>query len=414
MMALRPYIPHHTQNVTAYERVRGTFATRVKLWWREIDRVLLGLVIMLMFIGAMAVAAASPASAKRLSTGDVRLDDLYFFYKHIGFQIIGLCALFGAAMLDKERARRLGITIACIAMALLVLVPIIGSEVNGAKRWINLGISIQPSELLKVGFSITFAWILTWRSRNPGLPVIGILTGIMGVTALLLMLQPNLGEAILFSGVWLVMIILAGVSPRRLIMLGVMGIFSLVAAYFLYDNARNRINAFLFDGGGGFDQVYLAQRTLLSGGWTGEGMWLGVRKMSLPEAHTDYIFSVIGEEFGLIACAGLVVIYAAIIARVLVRLTEEEDVFTVFAAAGIACQIGGQAFINILVNIQLFPSKGMTLPLISYGGSSTITLCLTIGLLLALTRRNPFLSRQRQTGAAIFAEFGGAEERNKL
>jgi len=135
-------------------------------------------------------------------------------------------------------------------------------------------------------------------------------------------------------------------------------------------------------------------RTLLAGGWTGSGLWLGTRKLALPEAHTDYIFSVIGEEFGLLACAVIVILYLALVVRVLLRLIEEEDLFTVLAATGLTAQIGGQAFINILVNLQLFPSKGMTLPLISYGGSSTIALCLGIGLLLAITRRNPFLQRE--------------------
>jgi len=171
------------------------------------------------------------------------------------------------------------------------------------------------------------------------------------------------------------------------------GIAGLTAVYFLYDNARHRIDAFL-GGGTAFDQVDLAQRTLMAGGWTGTGLWLGVRKMNLPEAHTDYIFSVIGEEFGLITCALVVVLYLAIVWRLLMRLVDEENLFTVLASAGLIAAIGGQAFINILVNLQLFPSKGMTLPLISYGGSSTIAMCLTVGLLLAITRRNPFLKRE--------------------
>ncbi|MFN5819860.1 MAG: FtsW/RodA/SpoVE family cell cycle protein, partial [Novosphingobium sp.] len=133
---------------------------------------------------------------------------------------------------------------------------------------------------------------------------------------------------------------------------------------------------------------------LLSGGWTGTGIWLGKRKMALPEAHTDYIFSVIGEEFGLIMCLVIVALYVAIVLRVLLRLLKEEDLFTTLAAAGLTAQLGGPAFINILVNLQLFPSKGMTLPLISYGGSSTIALCLGVGLLLAITRRNPFIERE--------------------
>jgi cell division protein FtsW len=165
-----------------------------------------------------------------------------------------------------------------------------------------------------------------------------------------------------------------------------------ILAYFLYPNATHRIDSF-FSGGTAFDQVDLAQKTLLGGGWGGTGLWLGVKKLALPEAHTDYIFSVIGEEFGLIACAIIVLLYAAIAARVLLRLQDEDDLFTILAAAGLTAQLVGQAFINIMVNLQLFPSKGMTLPLISYGGSSMIALCAGVGFLLAITRRNPFLTR---------------------
>ena len=168
----------------------------------------------------------------------------------------------------------------------------------------------------------------------------------------------------------------------------------LTAAYFLYDNARYRIDSFL-GGGTAYDQVYLAERTLTAGGWTGSGLWLGTRKMQLPEAHTDYIFSVIGEEFGLLACAIILILYVAIITRALIRLVNEENLFALLAAAGLATLIGGQAFINMAVNLQLFPSKGMTLPLVSYGGSSTLAICLTFGLLLAITRRNPFLEREK-------------------
>jgi cell division protein FtsW len=166
-----------------------------------------------------------------------------------------------------------------------------------------------------------------------------------------------------------------------------------ILAYFFYPNATHRIDAFL-SGGSEFDQVDLAMRTLVAGGWSGTGLWLGARKNALPEAHTDYIFSVIGEEFGLISCAVVVILYCAIVLRVLLRLVDEEDLFTVLAATGLVAQLAGQAFINILVNLQLFPSKGMTLPLISYGGSSTIALLLGVGFLLAITRRNPYLTRE--------------------
>jgi cell division protein FtsW len=286
----------------------------------------------------------------------------------------------------------------------LLLVPVIGSEVNGAKRWLNLGVSLQPSEFLKPAFAIVLAWILSWRVRDPSLPVLEICTGIMILVGALLMAQPDFGSTILFAGVWFALLLLSGISIKRIAVFGVLGSGALVATYMLYDNARHRIDAFL-GGGTAFDQVDLAQRTLLSGGWTGSGLWLGTRKLGLPEAHTDYIFSVIGEEFGLIVCAIIVLLYLAIVGRVLLRLMEEEDLFATLAATGLTAQLGGQAFINILVNLQLFPSKGMTLPLISYGGSSTIALCLNVGFLLAITRRNPFLKREsftlRNAGAML-------------
>ena len=227
------------------------------------------------------------------------------------------------------------------------------------------------------------------------------------LVAALLMLQPNLGATILFGGVWFVLVLLSGVALQRIGALIALGIGALTAAYFFYDNARHRIDSFL-GGGTAFDQVDLAQRTLVNGGWTGTGLWLGERKMNLPEAHTDYIFSVIGEEFGLLACALILVMYFAIIVRALMRLVPEENLFALLAGAGLATQIGGQAFINMLVNLQLFPSKGMTLPLVSYGGSSTLAVCLTVGLLLAITRRNPFLERDKPGLKDLFQ---GKEER---
>ena len=394
MAPVPPFVPHSGQTAAAsgprYKRTRrGDFA----IWWREIDRVLLGLVLTLMAIGTLAVAAASPASARRLSTSAVRLDDLHFFYIHLRWQFLGLVALIGASMLPRDLARRLGIVLGFAMLVGLMLVPVVGTTVNGARRWLNLGISLQPSEFLKPAFAIMVAWILSWRARDPNLPVIELSTGLMGLIALLLMAQPDFGSTMLFVGVWFVMVLMSGISLKRIGLAGAAGLGAVVAAYLFYDNARHRIDAFL-GGGTAFDQVDLASRTLLSGGWTGSGLWLGTRKLGLPEAHTDYIFSVIGEEFGLLVCALIVILYLALVVRVLVRLLDEEDLFTTLAAAGLAAQLGGQAFINILVNLQLFPSKGMTLPLISYGGSSTIALCLGVGFLIAITRRNPFIRRE--------------------
>ena len=390
-----PYVPRAGQippGQTA--RYRRSRRSELAIWWREIDRVLLVLVLALMAIGTAAVAVSSPASARRLSTAAVRLDDLHFFYIHLRWQALGLAAMLGASLLPREMARRAGIVLGFAMLIGLLLVPFVGSTVNGARRWLNLGASLQPSEFLKPAFAIALAWIMSWRVRDPNLPVIGIASAVMAVVGVLLMAQPDFGSTILFGGVWFVMVLMCGIPVRRIFAFAGLGAGLMVAAYFFYDNARHRIDAFL-GGGSAYDQVNLAERTLLGGGWTGTGMFLGTRKLGLPEAHTDYIFSVIGEEFGLWLCAVIVLLYAGLVVRVLMRLLDEEDLFTTLAAAGLTAQLGGQAFINILVNLQLFPSKGMTLPLISYGGSSTIALCLGVGFLIAITRRNPYLRRDR-------------------
>ncbi len=389
-----PFVPRAGQAPQAGLPRQRNRRSEFAIWWREIDRVLLGLVLLLMALGTLAVAAGSPASAQRLSTARVKLDDLHFFYLHLRWQFVGLLAMFGAAVLPRDMARRVGILLGAAMLVGLFLVPIFGSTVNGAKRWLNLGFSLQPSEFLKPAFAICLAWILSWRARDPKLPVLALSTAVMLLVICLLMLQPDLGSAILFAGVWFVLALLAGISVQLIGLVIAGGLGAVTLAYIFYENGRNRIDAFL-GGGTAFDQVDLASRTLLSGGWTGTGIWLGKRKMALPEAHTDYIFSVIGEEFGLVMCMVILALYVAIVLRVLLRFLKEEDLFTTLAAAGLTAQLGGQAFINIMVNLQLFPSKGMTLPLISYGGSSTIALCLGVGLLLAITRRNPFIEREQ-------------------
>ncbi len=394
MSSTRPFLPHRrTSNPTLPFFARQDHKRELRIWWREIDRVLLIMVLVLMAMGALAVAAASPASARRLSTAATQLHDLHFFWLHMRWQLLGLVVLVATSMLPREFLRQSTILLAGAMLFALVLVPLIGTEVNGARRWLNLGLSVQPSEFLKPAFAITLAWVLSWKLRDPALPVITVSAALLGPVLVLLMLQPNLGEAILFIGAWFTMVVLAGLPLQRVAMLSGLGLALFAAAYLFYGNARIRIDAFL-GGGSAFDHVDLANRTLTGGGWTGSGLWLGTNKMRLPEAHTDYIFSVIGEEFGLITCIVVVGLYLAIVLRVLMRLASEDRLFIILAATGLIALFGGQAFINILVNLQLFPSKGMTLPLVSYGGSSTIAQCFTLGLLLAVTRRNPYLARE--------------------
>ena len=363
-----------------------------RVWWSEVDRWLLFLIMGLMALGSVAVLAASPASADQLSTADVTVDPFYFFKRHVVFLSVGFAGMIAVSFLSRDRARQLGIVAALVMFALLMLVPLIGMEKKGATRWLYVGMSLQPSEFLKPGFAVLLAWILSWKMKDPKLPVLWLVSGITLAVACLLMLQPNLGETLLFVGTWFVLIYLAGVSlwwiGGMLASVPVLG----ALVYFTYENGRNRIDDFM-GGGTAFDQVDLANRTLLNGGWNGNGLWLGTRKYNLPEAHTDYIFSVIGEEGGLMICALFALLYLAIIGKTLIRQAGEEDMFALLAGTGLIAQFGGQAFINMAVNLKLAPATGTTLPLVSYGGSSMWAICFTLGLLLAITRRNPYLER---------------------
>jgi cell division protein FtsW len=279
MTVARPYIPRPGERAPVSPRFKQSKAAQVRIWWREIDRVLLALVLVLMALGSIAVAAASPASARRL-----KIDDLHFLWADLAYQAIGIAAMFGVSLAPRDLARRGGILLGGAMLVFLLLVPIVGAEVNGAKRWIDLGIRFQPSEFLKPAYAILLAWILSWKLRDPSLPVIGASAGLMALVVALLMAQPDLGDAILFVGAWLVVAMLAGMPMKRIGVAGGLGIGALVLAYVFYDNAHRRIDSFL-GGGTAFDQVDLASRTLLAGGWTGAGQWLGPRQIQLPEAQ---------------------------------------------------------------------------------------------------------------------------------
>ena len=358
------------------------------IWFWELDRVLLGLILTLIAIGLIAVAAASPVTALKQSSASVSVEPLYYFYRQLGWVIVGVPAMLVISILG-----------ALVAFILLFLVPVFGKTVNGAQRWIGYGFAtIQPGEFLKPLYAVALAWLLSLRIKDPALPVISLSVILTAIIAILMMMQPNLGETILICGIWFAVMTVSGLSARLIAAIGVAGVGGLVGAYFLYPVATQRINAWLF-GGGEYDQVMFAHKALTGGGLLGTGPGLGTAKFKLPEAHTDYIFSVIGEEFGLLACMAIALVYLAIIVRVFLRLLDEEDNFIILAVSGLTAQLGGQALINMAVNLQLFPSKGMTLPLVSYGGSSILALCIGIGLLLAFTRRNPYLDRSQYVSA---------------
>ncbi len=374
----------------------------VGLWFWEIDRVLLLLALLLIGIGLVAVAAASPASAVRYSDADKQFAAMHYFWRQAMWIGISVPVLLLVSMLPINFARRAAIVGTVVCIALVAIAGFFGAEVNGARRWIGFGIaSFQPSEFLKPFFIVTVAWLLSMRAKDVDLPVIPLTGVLTALVAALLMKQPDFGQTMVFGLVWVVLLMLAGISTRAIGVLGGGAVAGVVAAYIFYDTARTRIDSFLFPdpekAAAEHYQTDMSHAVLTAGGATGTGPGGGTVKFKLPEAHTDYIFSVVGEEFGLIACIAIALLYLAIIIRVLIKLLDEEDNFRMLAAAGLAAQFGIQALINMAVNTGLAPSKGMTLPFISYGGSSMVALSIGMGLLLAFTRRNPYLKRSPYT-----------------
>ena len=387
--ASQPWLTPRSAN-TAAAFSRGD-RSRLGVWFATIDKLLLTFVIALIGCGILAVAAASPAAAQRLSGANFHYGDLYFLKRQIGWVIAGLPVMLGVSMLPINWARRLSLLLTVAFCACLVAVMFIGTGTNGAARWIQLpGFQFQPSEFFKPVFVVTTAWLLALRFDDRSLPTMQISFAMLLMVAALLIKQPDFGQTALIMAVWLVQSLLAGMSFWVLGVLAAAATVGLGLAYLTVDHVTQRIDKFL-TGGGDTYQIDKALDCFRAGGLFGVGPGEGQMKFRLPEPHTDYIFSVIGEEFGMIACLVIAGLYVALVVRVFLMLLDEEDPFVMLAATGLATQFGLQATINMAVNLKLLPSKGMTLPFISHGGSSFIALCLGMGLLLGLTRRNPFL-----------------------
>jgi cell division protein FtsW len=388
--------------LTLWKRMRQggrTDRSPLGMWFWDIDRVVLLLTLLLIAVGLVAVGSASPSAAARYSDEHHHIPPLFYLQWQILWVCVSLPVLLVVSMLPVIAARRMALIGTVICFALLIAVPFLGVEKNGSTRWLNFGVSLlQPSEFLKPCFIVTVAWLLSMKVKDDALPVTVITGAMTAFVGLLLMMQPDFGQTIVFVAVWFALLMIAGTPPKVMAGLIALAPAGLIAAYLFYGTARARIDAFLFPGaegeaGSDHFQTNAAHDTITHGGWRGTGPGGGTMKFRLPEGHTDYIFSVIGEEFGLIACVIIALLFLAIVVRVFVKLLDERDEFRLYAAAGLATQFGVQSLISMAVNTGLAPSKGMTLPFISYGGSSMVALSIGMGLLLAFTRRNPFVTR---------------------
>ena len=353
-------------------------------WFWTIDRLFLVLFVMLMGVGFMLSFAASPAVAERLG-----LDSFHFVKRHAMFMLPALAVMVGLSFLSPRQVRRAALLLLAISLVLMVLALFFGIEVKGARRWVTLaGISIQPSEFMKPAFVVICAWLFAEHARHPEIPGNLFAIILFGVVAVLLVAQPDLGQTILTSVVWGAMFFMAGVPWLWITVLGGLGAVGFTAAYLTLPHVQGRIDRF-WTGEGDTFQTDTAREAIIRGDWFGQGPGEGVVKRIIPDSHTDFIFSVAAEEFGILFCMVLVALFAFLVLRGLSHAYRERDDFNRFAVAGLVLQIGTQSMINIGVNLELLPAKGMTLPLISYGGSSMIAICVTAGFILALTRRRP-------------------------
>ena len=354
-------------------------------WLWTIDRWLLGALGLLMVCGLVFGMAGSPPVAERL-----HLPTFYFVNHQAMYLVPAIAVLIGASFMSPRQVRRAALVLFVGSMALIFAALLFGAEVKGARRWI---FGVQPSEFVKPAFAVLAGWAFSEGARRRDVPANLLAILILPATVVPLILQPDFGQTMLISLVWGALFFMAGLHWFWVAGIGGAGAMSVFAAYKFVPHVRARILKFLEpqSAGGVTDtfQVDTARDSFIAGGWFGKGPGEGTLKRILPDSHTDFIFAVTGEEFGVIVCILLVTLFAFIVVRGLSNAAKNEDPFCRFAAAALTMLFGIQSCINLAVNLHLMPAKGMTLPFVSYGGSSLISLALGMGFLIAVTRKRP-------------------------
>lgn len=356
-------------------------------WWWTVDRWTLGAILIIIVLGVLLSFAASPPVAERLNLGT-----FFFVKRHVMMIAPAALLMVGISLLSPKQIRRLSVLVYLLGVILLILTLLYGLEVKGAKRWLMLGgMSLQASEFIKPSFTVIAAWMLAEKYYNPEFPGLGISILLLGVPVTLLLLQPDLGMTLVILTTWLGQLFIAGISLVWMGVLGVMGIIGLGGAYFFLPHVTKRINQF-FDPSSGdprhdLYQIHKSLEAFRNGGLFGKGPGEGIVKRHVPDAHADFVFAVAGEEFGLILCLILVGLFSFVALRSLTRAMQDSSIFIIMATAGLAIQFALQAFVNMASALHLIPTKGMTMPFISYGGSSLLALGTSMGIMLSLTRR---------------------------
>jgi cell division protein FtsW len=359
--------------------------TRFAAWWWTVDRMMLGAIAVLMLAGIVLSLAASPPVATRIG-----LDAFYFANRHVMFLAPAVVVMVATSFLSPRSIRRVALVVFVVCLALTAATLVFGAEVKGARRWIVLaGVTIQPSEFLKPAFVILIAWLFAESTKRSQMPANTIALALLLSVVPLLMLQPDFGQTMLIALVWGALFFMAGMRFVWIAGLGGAAFTGLLAAYYFVPHVTARIKRFRDPTSGDTFQVTNALESFTRGGWFGRGPGEGTVKRVLPDSHADFVFAVAAEEFGIVLCLALVALFAFVVIRALMHALRDHDPFTRFATSGLAMLFGTQSAINMAVNLHLIPAKGMTLPFISYGGSSMISLAYGMGMLLALTRDRP-------------------------
>jgi cell division protein FtsW len=365
--------------MTSFSRTDPSILGR---WWWTLDRWALLVLVLLFAVGAILTVAASPGAAARIG-----LEPFHFVRYQFAYMVPALLILLSVSMLSPRGVRRLATVLFAIGLVLVAATQFAGIEIKGASRWLSLGgFTFQPSEFVKPCFAVVAAWMFAEYRQSENFPGRAIAGGLLVVLVGLLLLQPDFGMTLTVTAVWFVQFFLAGLSLWWVGLLLVSALALVTAAYVIFPHVANRIDLFIDPSSGDSYQVETSLKAFEQGGLLGKGPGEGVVKGYLPDAHTDFIFAVAAEEFGVLASLAIVGLFSFIVLRGLTRVMREADLFVLLAVAGLLTQFGLQALINMGVTVQLLPAKGMTLPFVSYGGSSLIASALGMGMVLALTR----------------------------
>jgi len=352
-------------------------------WWWTVDRGLLMTLLALVAFGVVLVASSSPPVAERIG-----IDQYHFIKKHLVYLVMAMSVMLGASFLSPKNVWRLGSVVLIGSIVAMVIVLFSGMEVKGAQRWLHLpGFSLQPSEFAKVSFAVVVAWFMAQQKDNPNYPGDKIAAAVYVVVVVLLLLQPDFGMTMVVTAIYGVQIFLAGFPFWLLAVFGLLAVTLLLGAYFGLDHVHSRIDRFLDPAAGDNYQVQKSLEAFQNGGLFGTGPGQGTVKLSLPDAHADFIFSVAGEELGLFFIFIIIVLFSFVVVRGLNRVADNDNMFAILAVGGLLTMFGMQALIHMGSSVSLLPAKGMTLPFISYGGSSLLAVSMAMGMVLSLTRK---------------------------